>query len=246
MYIPHCEGEKKIIIFSGAGLDAPSGIKTFRDSHGLWNKNKIDDVCNINTWKKNFSLVHDFYNERRKELQNSKPNIAHKEIVKIINKYGKENVINITMNISDFFERLNTEVLYLHGELRKMECFSCGNNWDINYSEFNIKTNRCPKCNSLKGVKPKVVFFGEPARLYTYMYRAFEAINNPETIVIIIGTTGTVINVNNLIYGNKCKTILCNMDSSLDIDENKFDYVFLESIETGIFKIKKIIEKYYN
>ena len=74
---------KKIIIFSGAGLSAESGISTFRDSNGLWENYNIEDVCNENTWRDNFDLVHKFYNERRAQLKDVEPNEAHRTIKRL-------------------------------------------------------------------------------------------------------------------------------------------------------------------
>ena len=79
---------KKIIIFSGAGLSAESGISTFRDANGLWENHKIEDVCDENTWRDNFDLVHNFYNERRKQLQEVEPNEAHKTIKRLYDRFG--------------------------------------------------------------------------------------------------------------------------------------------------------------
>jgi len=144
MYIPRMnKGDKpKIVIFSGAGLDAPSGIRTFRDANGLWNEHKIEDVCSESSWKKNFNLVHSFYNQRRTDLKNVEPNHAHKVIKRITDKYGKDTVLNVTMNVSDLQERVDLECLHVHGELTKMQCEACGNNWDIGYNEFNPETDR--------------------------------------------------------------------------------------------------------
>ena len=247
MFIPKPEypyPSKKIIIFSGAGLDAPSGIRTFRDANGLWNEHKIEDVCTERTWKKNFELVHNFYNERRKELKDVEPNYAHKVITEIINKYGKENVYNITMNVSDMFERLNTEVLHVHGELIKMECSHCYHNWNIDYNSFDITKDRCPECSSLKSVRPKIVFFGGPAPLYSYLNRAFSHAINKDSIVIVIGTQGNVVDVEDLLLGTKCKKILCNMEESEDIDVDliKFNEVYYENIETSIDKVFQFIK----
>jgi NAD-dependent deacetylase len=244
MFIPrvYANPDRKIIIFSGAGLDQPSGIQTFRDSNGLWNNHDVDLVCNERTWKKNFNLVHSFYNDLRNKLSTKEPNIAHTKIVDISNKYGKDNVFNITMNISDFFERLELETLHLHGELTKMECQACGNNWEIGYSEFDVKKDRCPKCNSLNGVRPKIVFFGGQAPMYTYFSRAIEYLKNTNSIIIVIGTESSVINISNIIEKFKCKKILCNIDAVKDMKEEQFDIVYHESIETAIIKIEKDIE----
>jgi len=87
MYIPRSSSdEPKIIIFSGAGLDAPAGLSTYRDKEGLWNNYKISEVCNENTWKDNFIKVHNFYNDLRKKLSETEPNYIVKQ-VKIIKMY---------------------------------------------------------------------------------------------------------------------------------------------------------------
>jgi len=248
MYIPHRDKEDgpKIIIFSGAGLDAPSGIKTFRDSDGLWNEHKIEDVCTQSTWRDNFELVHKFYNDRRTNLKEVEPNHAHKVIKEIVDKYGKENVINVTMNVSDLLERAGIECLHVHGELTKMECEDCGNNWDIGYEKFNTEKDKCPECGAIKGVKPKIVFFGGSAGMYSYMNRAFEHTMNKDTIVIIIGTQGNVVDVESKLINTPCKKILCNMQASADINVKKigFDKVYYESIETAIDKIKEDIDEF--
>jgi NAD-dependent deacetylase len=240
------EAEKRIIIFSGAGLDAPSGIKTFRDSNGLWNDHDIDEVCNENTWKNNFELVHQFYNERRTHLAEVKPNKAHHVIKSINDKYGSENVYNVTMNVSDLLEQAGVESLHVHGNLTKLKCEACGNAWDIGYSEFNTKEDRCPKCDSLKGVRPDIVFFYGQAPEYMNMYKAFDYTMHKDTIAIVIGTMGNVVHVNGLLQGTPCKKILCNMEESEYINESMFDKVYYESIETAIDKIEKDIDEMWN
>jgi len=247
MYIPrrNKEDNPKIVIFSGAGLDAPSGIRTFRDSNGLWNEHKIEDVCTQSTWKKNFELVHDFYNQRRMELANVKPNHAHKVIKEICDLYPGD-VINVTMNVSDLQEMAGVECLHVHGELTKMECEACGDKWEIGYEAWNTETDRCPKCNSKKGVRPSIVFFGGQAPMYSYLWRAMEHTMNPDSIVIIIGTQGNVVSVEDNLIGTPCKKILCNMEASADINVKKckFDKVYYESIETAIDKIKEDIKEW--
>jgi len=90
MFIPRqTKKERKIIFISGAGLDAPSGIQTFRGTNGIWNGCSIQEVCTESTWKDNYQAVQSFYNERRTELKDKEPNIAHKTIKKITDKYGE-------------------------------------------------------------------------------------------------------------------------------------------------------------
>ncbi|WOE71069.1 Sir2 family NAD-dependent protein deacetylase [Hydrogenimonas thermophila] len=233
--------QKKIIFFSGPGISAPSGIKTFRDADGLWENHKIEDVCNFNTWKKIFELVHKFYNARRVQLKDVKPNEGHFGVRRVFEKYGKENVVNITQNVDDLFEQAgfqNDEILHVHGELTKMQCFACGNVWDIGYNEFDISKDRCPKCNSLKGVKPKIVFFNESAPLYREMMKYFDHLSNPNTILVVIGTMGNVVPIAYLIGNTPAKKILCNKEPSEHLPEHLFDKIYYESIEDAMAKIE--------
>ncbi len=98
----------KIIIFSGAGISAESGLATFRDSNGLWANYDPNVVCNYHSWRKNYELVHKFYNLRREELATVRPNIAHKIAMRLAREFR---VVNITQNVDDLFERA-----YLEGE----------------------------------------------------------------------------------------------------------------------------------
>ena len=260
MYIPKCDfgydpkngkgrgiPEKRIIIFSGAGISQPSGISTFRDTDGLWENHKIEEICNQNTWKKNFEAVHDFYNQRRMQLNEVEPNIAHKTIAKMVNEYGKDNVYNITQNVDDLFERAGTEALHVHGELTKMECEACGNNWNIGYKAFDIEKDRCPKCDSLKGVRPKIVFFYGSAPMYEYMFNAADHTMNPESIVVIIGTMGNVIDVNSIfLQGTPCYKILVDIKLPPDIKEENLNKIILTGAEDGMLEVERIIAEKWN
>lgn len=239
--------DKKIIIFSGAGISQPSGIETFRDSDGTWANKDVNVVCNEYTWKQNFQEVHDFYNERREQLDVVEPNIAHKTVAKIIEKYGKDNVFNITQNVDDLFERAGAEALHVHGSLTSMECIACGTKWEVGHQPFNTETDRC-KCNSLKGVRPDIVFFNGQAPKYADMWKAFNHTMNEDTIAVIIGTMGNVVSVEQMLFATPCKKILCNMAPSPDINTKKlnFNKVYYESIETAIHKIEQDIEEFWN
>ena len=247
MFIPRqTKKERKIIFISGAGLDAPSGIQTFRGTNGLWNGHDIKTVCSESTWKKNFYEVHKFYNERRQELESKEPNVAHETIKKITEKYGVDNVYNITQNVTDFFERLDTPVLHLHGELTKMECENCNTVWDIGYKPFNPNTDRCLNCGEVENVKPKIVFYGSGAPMYTYLKRAMDYLNHPESVVVVIGTQGNVIDIDGMIKGTKAIKILANMEQSKDLPEKRYDRIYYESIETSILKIEKDIAEVWD
>jgi len=239
---------KKIIFFSGAGISAPSGIKTFRDANGLWENHKIDEVCNFHIWRKNFELVHRFYSQRRMQLRDVKPNEGHFGIRRVFEKYGKENVINITQNVDNLFEKAGfkeDEVLHIHGELTKMQCLACGNVYEIGYNDFDTTKDSCPKCGSMKELKPKVVFFHEYAPLYKNMMKYFEQLSNPKSILIVIGTMGNVVPIANMVLNTPAKKILCNKEPSNFLPKDIFDKTYYESIESAITKIEDDIKSWW-
>ena len=108
---------KKIIVLTGAGVSAESGIKTFRDSDGLWEEHRIEDVATFEAWQRNRDLVLEFYNQRRKQLLECLPNAAHFALAKLEKKFD---VQIITQNVDDLHEKAgSTKILHLHGELKK-------------------------------------------------------------------------------------------------------------------------------
>ena len=127
--------KKKIVVFSGAGISAQSGIKTFRDAGGLWEEYKIEDVATFGAWLKNQDLVLDFYNQRRKQIIDAIPNNAHKLVADLQNDFD---VQVITQNIDDLHERAGSKkVLHLHGEIMKARSTSKKELvYDINHWEI--------------------------------------------------------------------------------------------------------------
>jgi len=257
MFIPRADysnPEAKIVFFTGAGLSADSGISTFRDSDGLWENHKIEEVCSEGSWKKNFETVHKFYNERREELNGKEPNAAHIMIKEIQEEY-QDDCIVITQNVDNLLEKAGIpedKILHVHGNLTKLKCENCGNNWDIGFNTFDIKNDRCPKCDSLKAVRPNIVFFGGQAPMYSYMHRAFEYLQNPNSIFIVIGTMGNVIHISSII-GTKslngkvrktipCHTILNNLDENEYLEKELFNDIFYLKASIAADKIKEIIK----
>src|SRR3569833_1890663 len=111
-------GKKKLVVLTGAGISAESGLKTFRDSDGLWNGYNIEDVATPRAWRKDMNLVLEFYNMRRKDVAAAQPNAAHTILAELENDF---HVQIITQNIDDLHERAgSTNVLHLHGEIFKM------------------------------------------------------------------------------------------------------------------------------
>jgi len=109
--------KRKIVVLTGAGISAESGLKTFRDSGGLWEGHQVEDVATLNAWHKNPEMVMDFYNQRRKAAMEASSNAAHLALVELEKKYE---VVIITQNVDDLHERAGSKnVLHLHGELKK-------------------------------------------------------------------------------------------------------------------------------
>lgn len=187
---------KKVVIFSGAGMSAESGISTFRDSNGLWENYDIHDVATPEAWAKNPKLVQRFYNERRKNILEAEPNTAHK-LVTELEKHFEVNII--TQNIDDLHERAgSTNVLHLHGSIILAK--SSGPNaqfsnefYPIQGTALDLEKDLCPLGYSLR---PHVVWFGESVPAFE---DAIEIIKNAD-IFIVIGSTLTVYPVAGLVH----------------------------------------------
>jgi len=171
---------KKVVVFTGAGISAESGLQTFRGNDGLWEEYRIEDVATYSAWLKNQALVLEFYNKRRKQVLEAKPNPAHYALAALQDKYD---VQIITQNIDDLHERSGSKkVLHLHGEVRKAR--STSNPSDIqliNGSELNIGD----KCVNGSQLRPHIVWFGEPVPEMDHaIYLTKDA-----DIFIVIGTS---------------------------------------------------------
>ena len=234
---------RKIIIFSGAGLSAESGISTFRDTNGLWENHKIEDVCNENTWRDNFDLVHNFYNERRKQLQDVEPNEAHKTIKRLYDKFG-EDLIIITQNVDNLLEKAGIpedKIIHLHGKLEYMECAKCGKNWKVGYKEYTYN-DYCPECGSEKDVRPHIVFFNGAAPEYMNLYYILSEFRRNGGYFVVIGTNGNVVPIDDMLSGiPHDDKILNNLEPSKHINSKKFGHVFYEPATSALPKIEKFL-----
>lgn len=183
--------KKKIVVFSGAGISAESGIKTFRDSGGLWEEYKIEDVATFDAWKKNKELVLEFYNQRRKQILEAVPNDAHL----IVADFQKDfDVQVITQNIDDLHERAGSEkVLHLHGEIMKgRSTLKSHLVYPLKHWEIKIG-DRCELGSQLR---PHIVWFGEDV---PEMTKAIEIATDAD-LFITIGTSLNVYPAANLIH----------------------------------------------
>jgi NAD-dependent deacetylase len=170
---------KTIVVFTGAGMSAESGLKTFRDSDGLWEGYNIEDVTTPFAWKKNPELVLQFYNERRKNVREALPNVAHQAIAKLENHY---NVEVITQNIDDLHERAgSTNITHLHGEIGKMRS---EHNEELIYPiEGDIKLGEFAEDGAQ--LRPHIVWFHEAVPM---METAISIARNAD-IFVVIGTS---------------------------------------------------------
>lgn len=236
-------GRRRIVIFSGAGLSAESGLKTYRDHDGLWEKLRIEEVATTEAFATNPHRVHRFMSDRRKELAKVAPNAAHYGIATLQKLYS---IVNITQNIDDLLERAGcTDVVHLHGFLPEIRCLKCNHVWDIGYTDYN--GHPCPQC-TWQDAKPNIVLFGDPAPLYQVLHRLFfpvyeEDILTQNDITIVIGTTGGVVPIARYLWGQKCIKILNNLEDSPFVPASMFNHVFFEPATIAISKITNIIMK---
>ncbi|HEU4716855.1 MAG TPA: NAD-dependent deacylase, partial [Bacteroidia bacterium] len=174
---------RRIVVFTGAGVSAESGISTFRDSGGLWEKYDIRDVATPEAWMKNPNLVLEFYNQRRRQVMDAKPNPAHVSLAELEKKFD---VHIITQNVDDLHERAGSKnVLHLHGEIRKARSTK---NPELIYPVKGWEIKAGDKCELGSQLRPHIVWFGE---FVPEMDRAQEIAAGAELFIII----GTSLNV---------------------------------------------------
>ncbi len=175
--------KKKIVVLTGAGISAESGISTFRDSGGLWEKYDISEVATYEAWLNNQELVIDFYNQRRKQLYDVEPNAGHYALVKLEDKYD---VRIITQNVDDLHERAGSKnVMHLHGELKKVRSTV---DEDLVYELDGWELKIGDKCEKGSQLRPHIVWFGEPVPM---IYEAAQLTSTADLILVI----GTSLNV---------------------------------------------------
>tara|TARA_B100001167_G_scaffold119301_1_gene73991 strand:+ start:91 stop:777 length:687 start_codon:yes stop_codon:yes gene_type:complete len=215
---------RKIIILSGAGISAESGLKTFRDSDGLWEGYNVMEVASPEGWRKNRSLVLDFYNQRRRQLKTVEPNAAHKALVDLEEKFD---VHIITQNVDDLHERAgSSQVLHLHGELLKARS-SVDEDLILDWYEDICEGDLCKKNSQLR---PHIVWFGE---LVPLLEPAIELTAKADYI-IIVGTSMQVYPAASLIHYAKPEAKIYFIDPKPNIASQKNLKVIAEKASTGV------------
>jgi NAD-dependent deacetylase len=224
---------QKITILSGAGISQESGISTFRDADGLWENHDIMDVASIQGWHKNPALVQDFYNQRRRQLSEVQPNLAHRIIADLQTKYD---VCIVTQNVDDLHERAGSKnVIHLHGELYKAcnESKTEVYNWE---KDITIED----KAKDGSQLRPFIVWFGEDVPMVDVaMERVYDA-----DILIVIGTSLQVYPAANLIHfahNAKMKFIIDPSCKEYDVPKG-FTKLAMKATEG----MQVIVDKYLN
>ena len=176
-----------IVILTGAGISAESGLKTFRDNDGLWENHRVEEVATPEAFEQNPSLVYRFYNARRAQLQQDdvNPNAAHEALARLEKAFGS-NVMLVTQNVDDLHERGGSQSVYhMHGKLLSARCAISQQTFD--WRDSFDHTTKCPCCRRVT-LRPDIVWFGE---MPMYMEEIYDALSKAD-VFIAIGTSGNV------------------------------------------------------
>lgn len=220
---------KHLVVLTGAGMSAESGLKTFRDAGGLWEGHDVMEVASPQGFAANPELVLEFYNQRRRQLLEVEPNAAHFALAELEREYD---VTIVTQNVDDLHERSgSTKVIHLHGELLKVRSI---------YDEFDVKDwtgdlNLGDNCDRGYQLRPHIVWFGEAVPMIEKAMRICETAD----MLLIIGTSMQVYPAAGLMHYVSSETSIYYIDPNPAIDSNHQITVFAESATRGV---KKFIE----
>ncbi len=211
------DSNTKVVILTGAGISAESGIQTFRASDGLWEEHRIEDVATPEGWQRNPEMVWGFYQGRRRQLLDVVPNPAHDSLVQL-EKYLGDNLLLITQNVDDLHSRAGSEnLIHMHGELRKLRCESCDfiieAMGDVHLQDEFVG---CSKCQTGR-LRPHIVWFTEmPFEMEKINTSVFEC-----DVFIAIGTSGHVYPAAGLLTIARLQGAYCigvNLDPPENVD----------------------------
>ena len=220
---------KNIVVLTGAGMSAESGLKTFRDANGLWEGHEVLEVASPIGWQQNKNLVLDFYNKRRAQLLKVQPNKGHYDLVLLENKF-KVNIV--TQNVDDLHERAGSgHVLHLHGELFKVRSTK---NPSLIY-DWKTALNLGDFGEDKAQLRPHIVWFGEDVPMFNVAIETVQAAD----ALIIIGTSMQVYPAANLVYYIKNNIPVFFIDPKPSINKNSFPNlkIIAENASTGVEKV---------
>jgi NAD-dependent deacetylase len=177
---------RSIVVLTGAGVSADSGVATFRGPDGLWEGHRVEDVATPDAFRRDPTLVHQFYDERRSKLDNVKANAAHLALARLDREWQGDLLI-VTQNVDDLHERAGTRrLLHMHGELKKGWCLACTKRFSWTGPMGEGAT--CPECGQSGQVRPDIVWFGE----MPYEMERIDAALQRCDLFVSIGTSGAV------------------------------------------------------
>ncbi len=203
----------KVVIFSGAGISAESGLATFRDRDGLWDRYRIEDVATPSAWASNRELVLQFYNERRRQIVAAQPNAAHLAIAELETKYR---VTVITQNIDDLHERAgSSNIIHVHGEIAKARS-SIDSSLIYSIGDRDIQIG--DKCERGSQLRPHIVWFDEEIQNFEQAKVEIKTAGK----VLVVGTSLSVYPAAALV--KKARFNAEKILVSLEIDKKPFDY----------------------
>jgi NAD-dependent deacetylase len=227
--------KKKLVILSGAGISQESGLKTFRDMGGLWEQYDVTEVASPEAWQKNPELVLRFYNERRKQLWEAKPNAGHVGIAELEQWFDVE---VITQNVDDLHEQAgSSKVLHLHGELRKARSTSDSN---LVYTLKHWELNPGDLCEKGSQLRPHIVWFGE---MVTEIERAAEIAETAD-IFAVVGTSLAVYPAAGLLHYTKPEIPIFVIDPGSPQISGKQVTFIREKAGKGVELLKKKLENF--
>ncbi len=230
---------KKIVVLTGAGISAESGLRTFRDSNGLWEEHKVEDVATFEAWQRNQALVIEFYNQRRRQLLDAKPNAGHLALVKLEKMFD---VQIITQNVDDLHEQAgSSNVMHLHGELKKVRSTVDAN---LVYTLDGWELKKGDLCEKGSQLRPHLVWFGEAVP----MIEPAVKLSSEADIFIVIGTSLNVYPAASLVYYVKKNTPVYLIDPHAEMLSGvKNLTVIRETAGKGVPKlVKELIGKESN
>ncbi|MCR2826015.1 NAD-dependent deacylase [Microbacterium sp. zg.Y909] len=211
----------RIVVLTGAGVSAESGIPTFRAVDGLWEEHRIEDVATPEGFARNPALVQEFYDQRRRAARAAEPNPAHRALAELEEATGGD-VLIVTQNVDDLHERAGSRrVIHMHGELASALCTRCGAH--VPWSEDLADGPPCPRCGA-SALRPDIVWFGEMVYGLDEIYEAVETCEQ----LWVIGTSGNVSpasTLHALARAVGAKTALLNLEAHEDT--SLFDEVVL-------------------
>lgn len=225
---------KHLVVLTGAGMSAESGIKTFRDANGLWEGHDVMEVATPQGFAKNPALVLDFYNQRRRQLLEVQPNSAHLALAQLETDFK---VTIITQNVDDLHERAGSNtIIHLHGELLKAR--STHNDQDIFDWRKDIQIGDV--CGKGYQIRPHIVWFGEAVPL---IEKAMEVCETAD-VLMIIGTSMQVYPAASLMHYVKQNTPIYYVDPKPALAQSDNVHVFSENASTGVLKaIQHFLER---